>query len=135
VTTFAGRREAVAFLVKRELSQRRACELLGVSRPWLYYEGKRAGDPLLPRLKELAAAHARYGYRRLHVLLRREGHEVNVKRVRRLCVVHGLKLSRRRRRKRRGIGTGVPCRAEHPNHVWAYASYTTPAKTGASSRS
>jgi putative transposase len=120
VTAAAGRREAAAFLVKRGLSARRACELLRVSRRWLGYKGRRGGDPLLPRLKDLAAAHPRYGYRRLHVLLRREGHEVNVKRVRRLCVVHGLKLSRRRRRKRRGLGTGVPCRAEHPNQVWAY---------------
>ena len=108
-------------MVKRGLSARRACQLLGVSRRWLSYQGKREGDdPILPRLKDLAATHPRYGYRRLHVLLRREGHAVNVKRVRRLCVLHGLKLSRRRRRKRRGVGTGVPCRAEYPNHVWAY---------------
>jgi putative transposase len=109
-------------LVKRGLSWRRACELLRVSRRWLGYRGKRGrgDDPVLPRLRELAARHPRYGYRRLHALLRRQGHEVNVKRVRRLCVLHGLKLSRKRRRKRRGIGTGVPCRAEYPNHVWAY---------------
>jgi putative transposase len=56
----------------------------------------------------------------LHQMLRREGHAVNVKRVRRLCVLHGLKLSRRVRRKRRGQGIGIPCRAEHPHHVWAY---------------
>jgi len=108
-------------MTRRGLSQRRACDLLRVSRRWLAYEGMRDGDdPVLPRLKELAAQHPRYGYRRLHVLLRREGLVVNVKRVRRLCVLHGLKLLRRRRRKRRGIGTGVPCRAEYPNHVWAY---------------
>jgi putative transposase len=121
VTTSGGRREAAAFLVKRELSQRRACELLGISRRWLGYRGRRRRhDPLLPRLRELAAARPRYGYRRLHVLLRREGHGVNVKRVRRLCVLHGLKLSRKKRRERRGIGIGVPCRAEYANHVWAY---------------
>lgn len=121
MTTAAQRREAVAFMTRRRLSQRRACELLRVSRRWLSYEGRRdKDDPVLPRLKDLAAAHPRYGYRRLHALLRRGGHEVNVKRVRRLCVVHGLKLSRRRRRKRRGVGTGVPCRSEYPNHVWAY---------------
>jgi putative transposase len=115
----------VAFLVKRELSARRACELLGVSRRWLAYEGRRGkADPVLGRLKRLAARHPRYGYRRLHVMLKRElgrrGPKVNVKRVWRLCVLHGLKLSRKRRRKRRGVGTGVPCRAEYPDHVWAY---------------
>lgn len=107
-------------MVKRGLSRRRACELLRVSRRWLGYQGRRGNDPVLPRLKDLAARHPRYGHRRLHALLRREGHAVNVKRVRRLCVLHGLKLSRKRRRKRRGVGAGVPCRAEYPNHVWAY---------------
>ena len=99
----------MAFMTRRGLSRRRACELLGVSRRWLSYRAKRqgAGDPVLPRLKDLAAAHPRYGYRRLHAVLRREGRRVNVKRVRRLCVVHGLKLSRRRRRKRRGVGTSA----------------------------
>ena len=107
-------------MARRGLSRRRACELLRVSRRWLRYRGKRGDDPVLPRLRELAAQHPRYGYRRLHVLLGRDGLKVNVKRVRRLCAVHGLKLSRRRRRKRRGVGTGVPCRAQYPNHVWAY---------------
>ena len=105
----------------RGLSRRRACGLLRVSRRWLGYAGRRGRvDPVLPRLKVLAARHPRYGYRRLHVMLRRDGLEVNVKRVRRLCVLHGLKLPAKRRRKRRGLGAGVPCRAEYPNHVWAY---------------
>jgi putative transposase len=112
-------------MTRRDLSARRACGLLGVSRRWLKYRGKRgADDPVLRRLKDLAARHPRYGYRRLHVVLARElsrrGVRVNVKRVRRLCVLHGLKLSRKRRRKRRGVGMGVPCRAQHPGHVWAY---------------
>jgi putative transposase len=112
-------------MTRRDLSARRACGLLGVSRRWLKYRGKRgADDPVLRRLKDLAARHPRYGYRRLHVVLTRElsrrGVRVNVKRVRRLCVLHGLKLSRKRRRKRRGVGTGVPCRAQYPGHVWAY---------------
>jgi putative transposase len=107
-------------MARRGLSRRRACELLRVSRRWLRYEGRRGDDPVLPRLRELAARHPRYGYRRLRVLLKRDGLKVNVKRVRRLCVAYGLKLSRRRRRKRRGIGAADPCRAQYPNHVWAY---------------
>lgn len=75
---------------------------------------------LAERLKELSSAHPRYGVRRLWVLLGRDDRVVNVKRVRRLCRQHGLMLKQKRRRKRRGIGMGVPCRAEHPNHVWAY---------------
>src|SRR5256885_3774232 len=106
----------------RDVSARRACELAGVSRRRLGYVSRRSrkDDALLGRLKELAAKRPRFGYRRLHQVLRREGHEVNVKRVRRLCVLHGLKLSRRVRRKRRGQGVGIPCRAEYPHHVWAY---------------
>ena len=69
---------------------------------------------------DLAKQHPRYGVRRLWALLRREGRRVNLKRVRRLCRKHGLLLRQKRRRKRRGIGIGVPCRADRPNQVWAY---------------
>jgi putative transposase len=110
----------VKFAMARKLSARRACELAGVSRRRLGYSSRRRGDTIVGRLKKLAAERPRYGYRRLHQMLKREGHRVNVKRVRRLCVLHGLKLSRKVRRKRRGQGIGVPCRAQYPNHVWAY---------------
>lgn len=53
-------------------------------------------------------------------MLKRQGDKINLKRVRRLCLKHGLTLPRKRRRKRRGIGVGLPCRAESPNQVWAY---------------
>jgi putative transposase len=69
---------------------------------------------------QLAKEHPRFGYRRLHVMLKRKGHKINRKRVRRLCIEHGLTLPRKRRRKRRGIGVGQPCKAEYPNQVWAY---------------
>ena len=110
----------MAFLAGREISIRRACRLAGVSRRWLGYESRRPVDAVLPRLKELAERHPRYGYRRLWLMLWREGLKVNRKRVRRLCVLYGLKLSRQVRRKRRGIGIGMPCKAERPNEVWAY---------------
>lgn len=114
------RRAFVKFAMSRELSARRACELAGVSRRRLGYASRRRGDVILARLRKLAAERPRFGYRRLHQMLKREGHRVNVKRARRLCVLHGLKLSRKVRRKRRGRGLGVPCRAQYPNHVWAY---------------
>lgn len=110
----------MTFMIKRKLSQRRSCQLLGLSRRWLGYTSVRQDDALVEELKDLALRHPRYGYRRLHALLRRQGRKVNLKRVRRLCVEHGLKLGRKVRRKRRGIGNALPCRAEHPNHVWAY---------------
>ena len=104
----------------RELSASGACELVNVSRRRLGYVCRRNDAAILSRLKDLAAKFPRFGYRRLHAMLRREGRRINLKRVRRLCRRHGLKLSRKVHRKRRGIGIGVPCRAEYPNHVWAY---------------
>ena len=74
------------------------------------------------RLRELATAHPRYGYRRLRALLVREGYMVNHKRVARLCREEGLRV-RVKKRKRSRVGTstvaGDRLRADHPNHVWA----------------
>lgn len=108
------------FAKTRKMPISRACDLVKVSRRRLGYVSRRRDDELIERLKSLAARHPRYGIRRLWALLRREGRCVNLKRIRRLCRQHGLLLKARRRRKRRGIGCGLPCQAEHPNHVWAY---------------
>lgn len=116
----AERRELVACFARRSVSCARACELLGICRRRLGYEPRNKDQELLERLMELAKEHPRYGVRRLHALLRREGRRVNLKRVRRLCRRHGLLLKTKRRRKRLGIGAGLPCRAEYPNHVWSY---------------
>jgi putative transposase len=122
VTSAADRRAAVTFLTSRwKLSERAACKLAGISRSALAYRSRRRDEPQLVKdLKALARRHPRYGYRRLWAMLRRQGWpQVNVKRVRRLCVRHGLNLRRRSRRKRRGRGCGsFPCVAEHANHVW-----------------
>lgn len=110
----------MAFARARGVSTSRACGLVKVSRRRLSYVGRKDDAALVAELKDLAAAHPRYGSRRLCVMLRRGGRVVNLKKVRRLCREHGLLLRQRRRRKRRGIGAGVPCRAEYPGHVWAY---------------
>jgi putative transposase len=96
---------------------------LGISRRWRSYESRRKDRDVSERLMDLARRYPRFGYRRLHQMLLRQGKggvRINVKRVRRLCVKLGLKLPTRRKRKRRGIGIGMPVRAEYPNHVWAY---------------
>jgi putative transposase len=116
----AGRRAFVAFARAREVSAVRACALVRVSRRRLSYASRKDDGALAAELRDLAAAHPRFGCRRLCAVLRRAGRVVNLKRVRRLCREHGLLLRQKRRRKRRGIGTGVPCKAEHPGHVWAY---------------
>jgi putative transposase len=110
----------VSFARSRDVPAGRACELARVSRRRLSYMSRKDDGDLVSELKDLAAANPRYGVRRLCVMLRREGRAVNHKRVRRLCREQGLMLKQRRKRKRRGVGIGVPCKAEHPNHVWAY---------------
>jgi putative transposase len=102
------------------LSTQRACRLLELQRS-TYYK-KSVADPQLPlrmRIRELAFARPRFGYHRIHVLLRREGWDVGKKRVHRLCRLEGLNL-RRWTRKRRAFPGRVPpepCMA--PNECWS----------------
>jgi len=76
--------------------------------------------PLCQRIKEIAATRVRYGYRRIHVLLRREGWPINVKRVHRLYRLEGLNLRSKRPRRHvmaaRRLEHLTACR---PNQVWA----------------
>ncbi len=85
------------------LSERRACRLVGMARTSCRYERQRPGEEekLKARLRTLAEERRRFGYRRLTVLLRREGWAVNHKRVYRLYQREGLGV---RRRKRKRIG-------------------------------
>ena len=78
------------------LSERRACRLVGLWRSTYRRTRQRpAESPLRDRLRTLAGEWPRFGYRRLHVLLRREGWTVNHKRVHRLSQVEGLAVRRR----------------------------------------
>ncbi len=97
------RREAVAYLVHcHGQSERRACGVLRHSRATQRYTSKaRDQSPLRIRLRDLALARPRYGYRRLHVLLRREGWPVNVKRVWRHYKLLELNLRRKVGRRKR----------------------------------
>ena len=82
------------------LATKRTCRLLRLCRSTYYKKSERRDDRHLRlRLKELALSRPRYGYRRLHVLLRREGWLVNVKRVHRLYKLEGLIVRQRRRKK------------------------------------
>src|SRR5437762_8870489 len=95
--TPAACREAVAHLRSGfAMSERRACRVAEVDRSSVRYRRRRPDDALLrERLKELAAQRRRFGYRRLWVLLRREGHAVNKKRVYRLYRQERLMVRRR----------------------------------------
>ena len=96
----ADRRKLVECFLRRSVPCGRACELLGICRRRLEYEPRNRNQELLKHLMKLAKDNPRYGARRLHVLLRRDGMPVNLKRVRRLCRKHGLLLKQKRRRKR-----------------------------------
>jgi len=96
-----------AIQAKFKLSERRACVLVGLGRSTCRYRPRRQEWPgLRDRLRALAGERRRFGYRRLHVLLRREGFAMNIKRVYRLYTQERLTVRRRRRRRR--APRGVP---------------------------
>ena len=86
MVTPAVKREAVAHLKARlGLSERRACRITGADRKMVRYQAQRAPDTeLRGRLRELANERRRFGYRRLFVLLRREGEPSGINRIYRL---------------------------------------------------
>jgi putative transposase len=98
------KRQAVKVLrEERGFGVTRACGLVGISRSLYGYRSRRpAVAGLRERICELAGEKRRYGYRRIHVLLRREGWQVNRKRTYRLYREAGLSV-RRRKRKRIGL--------------------------------
>ena len=118
--TAAARRAVVAeWRAAAGLSERRACRFLGCQRSSQRYHGHREQPPgLRERLTELAAQRPRWGYRRLWVLLRREGYAVNWKRIYRLYRDAGLAV-KRRRRKRAAIARRPLPPATRPNERWS----------------
>jgi len=92
-----------------ESSRRRACELMELDRATRLFRRHRSEDqPLRVRLRELAEARRRFGYRRLQILLEGEGWQVNHKRVYRVYVEEKLSLRRRRGRKRSTLRQPLP---------------------------
>ena len=121
MVTPAARREAVAHLrVAYEVSERRACSALGADRASIRYRSIRSGDAAIrARLRELATVRRRFGYRRLHILLRREGVVMNHKKLRRLYREERLQVRRRGGRKR-ALGTRAPMALpQGPNQRWS----------------
>ena len=102
------------------LSERRACGLADICRATVRYQAHGPEDESVrQRLRELAAVRKRFGYRRLGVLLRREGVLVNHKRVYRLYREEGLSLRRRKRKRLTSEGRGPGDAASAPDKVWS----------------
>jgi putative transposase len=115
------RRDAVRWLVDGQVPQRRACQLVGISRShWQYQPRGRSHPQLMERRHSLVQQHPRYGYRRVWKGLCQEIEPLNPKRIHRLWKLEGLSLHPRRRRKRRLSSGSVPCLAESVNPVWTY---------------
>lgn len=109
MVTPAARRQVVEVLRGvHDLSERRACGLIGLNRStWRYGSRRSENVELRERIREIAATRRRFGYRRIHDMLRREGLVVNHKRVHRLYRLDGLAV-RTRRRKRVAVGERRP---------------------------
>ena len=121
MVTPAARRDAVAHLrASLGVSERRACGIIGADRTSVRYRSRRGDDAALRgRLRELAHQRRRFGYRRLHVLLLREGTRVDRKKTQRLYTEEGLTV-RKRKSRRRAVGARAPLPViARPNERWS----------------
>jgi len=121
MVTSAAERKAVAHLMSvHGMSERRACKAIGSCRMTMRYRTTRTDDRVLrQRMKAIAQERRRFGYRRIHVLLKREGFMVNHKRLFRLYREEQLAVRRRRGRKR-AIGARAPMTIPmRPNDRWS----------------
>ncbi len=117
----AAKRAAVAHLqAVMSLSERRACSIVEADRKMIRYRSSRPPDAVLRgRLHDLANERRRFGYRRLFVLLRREGEPSGINRIYRLYREEGLTV-RKRRARRKAVGTRAPILVEaRPNARWS----------------
>jgi putative transposase len=102
------------------ISERRACSIIDADRSVMRYRPRRSDDAATrQRLKELAAERRRFGWRRLKLLLEREGIRMNHKKLRRLYAEERLQVRRRGGRKR-ALGTRAPMTLRQgPNQRWS----------------
>ena len=108
------------------VSERRACSIVGVDRSSVRYRHRRPDDAAVrERLRALAAERRRFGYRRLGLLLAREGHRLNRKKLLRLYREEKLMVRRRGGRKR-ALGTRAPMTLPSGlNQRWSPTSWAT----------
>jgi putative transposase len=115
------RRHTVRDLRAAGVTQRRACWIVGTSRSWLAYEpASKNDDEILAAIAEIRRRKPRWGARRIHRQLHRQGIVVNRKRIERIWKEHALAVPVRKRRRKIRTGDTVPVAAEYRNHVWTY---------------
>lgn len=117
-------RRAVKVVIETGLgTTAEACRALGLARSSYYRNSSASVESrqMHVAIVKLSQKHPRYGYRRIAALLRREGREINVKRVQRVRRKEGLQVSRKQRKLRRlGLSTAERQRATHANDVWSW---------------
>jgi len=102
------------------LSERRACQLADLHRSVFQYEKEDGDDGALrKRLRELANERRRFGYRRLHTLLKREGFQINWKKLYRLCREERLTVRKRGGRKRALVTRAPMVIPQGANRRWS----------------
>lgn len=116
------RREQIAFVCERGVSKRRACGLIGVARSTLAYRLRMPvkDAPVVAAMQRLSSQYPRYGYRRIRIFLKREGHSIGTGRAGRLWRQAKLQLPRKRARRRIAAARPRPLPPRTANHVWAY---------------
>jgi len=118
------KRRAIQAIVEENMgATAEACRALGLARSSFYLASQLSVESrtMQKEITALSQKHPRYGYRRITALLRREGHEVNAKRVQRVRRMEGLQVSKKQRRMRRvGESTAQRQRAMHRGHVWSW---------------
>jgi len=124
VVSPSAKRRAVKTVVETGLGTTvEACRALGLARSSYYRNHAMSAEnrKLQRQIVELSQDHPRYGYRRVTALLRRDGLEINAKRVQRVRRKEGLQVSRKQRKLRRlGLSTAERQRALKANHVWSW---------------
>ena len=121
MVTPAAKQKAVAHLCdEHQVSQRRACNVLQVDRSTVRYQSRNIDDgELRETIKRVSRERRRFGYRRIHVMVEREGYMVNYKKLRRIYREETLQVRRRGGRKR-ALGTRKPMvLPDGPNQRWS----------------
>ena len=102
-------------------SMRKACAVIKLSRVvYLYKSNARDNSALVMRMKEITQTRVHYGYRRVHVMLRREGFRDNHKRVYRLYREQGWSLRQKRPKRNKAAQLRQPKKLTlHINQIWS----------------
>jgi putative transposase len=120
VVTPQAKRACSLAIREHGVSERRACELVGIGRATVRYKSKKLDDAnVSEKIKKIAFERKRFGYRRIHVILKREGWKINHKRVFRLYKILGLKVLKRGGRKRALGMRAVTAKPSRMNQRWS----------------